>query len=82
MRQGTAVSEGSPRPVAIRIVERVAAAKGVRCDELTPLAEVVDSDALTDLTTSLPTAGEIALKYEGFTVTVNSDGQIRLSPSP
>lgn len=70
-------------PPSIRIVEQVADVKGVSINELAPLYETVDTDALdllfrveSDRETEV---GHVQLLYEGYTITVSSTGNIEFA---
>ena len=63
--------------VCIRVVEAVADAAGVDPFELTrPLGDVIDVDALARLVSQSQQPIRITFCYEGYDVTVRSDGQI------
>lgn len=59
-----------------RIIEKVAAAKGVQAHELDPLYEVIDPDALEELFAGPSQQGQIGFEYEGCTVRADGDGQV------
>lgn len=63
---------------ATRVAEDVAWAKGVDPLEFGPLFDEVDTDALNNLLAR--SSGEIAVtfEYEGYRVTVGSDGRVDL----
>jgi len=67
------------QPLPYQIVEVVAAAEGVSPMELTPLAEVVDPDAIEALF-SHPTFTtlEVRFEYEGYTVAIDDERNISL----
>lgn len=71
--------------LAERILYDVASLRGVDPDELTPLRTGVDPDALNALFDPTGSGygvrdGELVFRYEGFEVTVTSDGGIELRP--
>lgn len=67
-------------PVSLRVVEAVAAFRGVDPLEIDPLAESIDADALNVL--FAPNDGEsganVSFTYEGVRVTVTGRGEIDL----
>lgn len=72
---------GSSAELVNHIVESVAKADKVASDELdVPLHDVVDVDAIGDLFRDFgsPTAeaGHVTFEYEGYAVTVRSDGLV------
>ena len=62
--------------VGLGVVMAVAEREGITPEELRPLHDVVDPDALD----ALCTAAEISVtfSYEGYVVTVTADGQVHL----
>jgi hypothetical protein len=73
---------GPDTPTSIRVVETVADALGTEPNELGPLYETVDPDAL-DLLFESPrrfTSGCVTFTFEGCNVTVDADGWIAVSP--
>lgn len=71
--------------LAERIIYEVAAVRGVDPADLAPLRTAVDPDALNALFDPTGSGyglreGELAFAYEGFEVTVTSEGEIRLRP--
>lgn len=76
-------AEAFDRRPSERVVEVVSDAKGVDPDELSPLYNVIDPDALNTLfdprTTSHQAAAQVEFSYEGYTVIVTSDGQVDIS---
>lgn len=72
------------RSVCLEIVTAVAAREGVDPVTLTPpLYEAIDPDALRALFESRPTetdqrTGSVLFTYNGYTVTVSSDGEVAL----
>lgn len=72
--------------VAEQTLYAVASVRDVAPEELAPLRIAIDPDALNDLFD--PTGpgygvadGELVFVYEGFEITVTSDGSIRVRPS-
>lgn len=67
-------------PLSLRVVEAVAAFRGVDPLELDPLAESIDADALNGLFSpvSAGNTADISFTYEGVRVTVTSRGDIDL----
>lgn len=76
------MAEGS---ISHSLVRRVAAEKGVEPTVLTPLYQVIDTDALDALFDGSDGAilrdGHVAFTYEGYTVRVDHDHSISLEPS-
>jgi len=72
--------------VTYGVVEEVANRKGVAPEELRPLSDVVDPEALDALFTSVPGAdhreGRVSFAYEGLTVTVDQNGSVSVTASP
>lgn len=82
MSQGFGAVDESDH-VSVAIVEAVAEAEGVQPAELTPpLYDVVDTDALDRLfapnSQRQLTEGTTRFTYNGYTVTVEADGEIRV----
>lgn len=71
------------RQPSMRVLERVAEAKGTDPAELTPLYSVVDPgalDALFDAGGDARTGtAHVAFSYEGYSVVVRSDGRVDIS---
>lgn len=67
------------RTPSMRIVEEVARAKDVDPLELAPLFETIDGDALDDLFTNADTAVSVTVEYEGYTVTIRTNGTVTLT---
>lgn len=67
-------------PVSLRVVEAVAAFRGVDPLEIEPLAESIDADALNVLFAPMDgrNGGNVSFTYEGVRVTVTSRGEIDL----
>lgn len=79
----SAKEQQTPLPPSVRIAEQIADVKGVSTDELDPLYETVDTDALDLLfrTASDREAeiGHVQFLYEGYTITVSSTGNIEFA---
>jgi arginase family enzyme len=68
--------------VSTNVVLSVAALEGVRPTELDPLAMTVDPDALDDLfAPGTEVRGRVSFTYEGYDVTVRSDGRLEVVPA-
>lgn len=65
-------------PTALRIVNSVAEAEGCSAEELDPLGEKIDMDALESLLAGGSGEVEVSLTYEGYHLTVNGDGRIEI----
>ncbi|MFD1587645.1 HalOD1 output domain-containing protein [Halorientalis brevis] len=74
---------GEYSTVAERVVQIIAAEKGLSPVELEPLHDVVDPDALNALFESVSgntrTSGQVSFHYHGYTVTISANGQIDLT---
>ncbi|WP_203229085.1 HalOD1 output domain-containing protein [Halobellus captivus] len=69
-------------PISLQIIDTVAAAKGVSPMELTPLADVIDPDALDSLySPATATTVTLRFEYEGYSVRIDDDGSVTLSES-
>ncbi|WP_227380847.1 HalOD1 output domain-containing protein [Haladaptatus halobius] len=73
------------KPLATTIVERLAAHKDVSVDDLEPIYEYIDPDALEALIAPRTDAsdrigGQITFMYAGYHVTVCRDRTIDLEP--
>lgn len=72
------------RSVCRSVVEAVAEAEGVEPEELEPLYEVVDPDALEELFAPTSTTGRmegrVVFTYDGYEVTVCGDGFVSVEP--
>ena len=72
-----ALSARTRSTVCVRVVEAVADAAGVDPVELScPLGDVIDVDALARLVSRSHQTVRVAFRYEGYDVTVRSDGRI------
>ena len=71
-------SRGTERLASTAVVQAVAAAAETPPDELPPLTDVVDPDALDALCAESDTSGCIAFSYCGYTVTVGIDGAVSI----
>lgn len=74
------------RSVTGTVIRVVAALRGEVVDELPPIAETVDPEALDDL--MIPALDDPAITnttvtfhYHGFHITISSDGELRFHPS-
>ncbi|WP_164471144.1 HalOD1 output domain-containing protein [Halorubrum sp. CSM-61] len=72
----------SDTPPSVRVVESVADALETAPEELGPLYEAIDPDALDRLFESPHrfASGRVTFAFEGRTVTVDADGRIDVSP--
>ncbi len=72
--------------VTATIVNRILARENISSDELVPLYEVIDTDALNTLFgptragSHRPTTGTVSFQYQGYQVTVSSENDIELEP--
>lgn len=65
--------------LTVVVIERVADDKGVDPRDLDPLHEVIDPDALNALFSDDDhTVRKVVFRYQGYDVTVESDGRVRL----
>ncbi len=76
---------GTSDSLTERIVTTVAEADGQSVDELEPLYDVINPDALESLFASRADGsprpdGEVSFQYAGYWVTVSSDGAVELDP--
>lgn len=78
-----ATFDPSGRPVSQRVVEAVAAYRGLEPTALDPLYTSIDPDALDALLADRDggpdRSVDLSFRYAGLTVTVDADGTIRLS---
>lgn len=72
-------------PVSLAVVAAVATAKECDPTDLTPLNSTIDSDGpdsiFSDKTDSKQRTGRLSFNYEGFAVTLLSDGTIEIEPA-
>ncbi|MFB6192015.1 MAG: HalOD1 output domain-containing protein [Haloarculaceae archaeon] len=71
-------------PLSATVVETVASISGTDADELDPLYEAVDPDALEDLfdpVGTAPAVGGVWFHYAGFRVTIRTEGEIEITPA-
>lgn len=72
-------------PVYLAVVAAVATAKGCEPADLTPLHSTIDPDGIdsifSDKTNSKQRIGRLTFNYEGFAVTLFSDGMIEIEPA-
>ncbi|WP_049986492.1 HalOD1 output domain-containing protein [Halobellus rufus] len=72
-------SDPESQRIPFVVVEAVAAAEGVPPMELTPLGEVVDTDAIEALfARPTPTGLEVRFEYEGHTVLIDEERRVRI----
>ncbi|WP_336021921.1 HalOD1 output domain-containing protein [Halobellus salinisoli] len=65
--------------ISFHVAEAVAAAEGVSPMELTPLGEVVDTDAIEALFSNPTlTTLELRFEYEGYTVLIDEERTVTL----
>lgn len=68
------------RSTSTAVVEAIADHTGTKPEDLPiPLADVVDPDALDHLFHGRDTDGQITFDYDGFTVTVSSRDEVRVT---
>lgn len=71
-----------PQP-SIQIIRHVADEKEVSTEELAPLYETIDPDALDAVLQSQTNrgagTGQVQFQYEGYNIVATSDGQIELT---
>lgn len=72
-------SHGPEPRASTAVVQAVAAAAETSPEELPPLTDVVDPDALDVLFSSTGTSGSIRFRYAGYHVTVFSDGTVTVA---
>lgn len=68
--------------VSITILRRVADREGTSAEELPPLHDVIDPDALDTLVSAASARDQelmVRFQYEGYTVAVRGDGAVELS---
>ena len=70
-------ADGAGVPTSLAVVEAVAAATNARPEDMPPLFEVVDPDALERIFNQTGT-GEVAFRYCGRLVRVHADGRIEV----
>jgi hypothetical protein len=72
------------RSASLAIAEMIAAIGNTSPLDLTPLSTTIDTDALDALLSTSPTGDRgcdsISFHYEGFEVTVDSDGRLQADP--
>lgn len=73
-------------PLCLAVVAVVAVATGREPNDLQPLENSIDTDALNALFSATPgtsrRSGRVTFEYEGFALTVGSDGTIEAVPEP
>ncbi|MFT4958494.1 MAG: hypothetical protein ACI9PP_002126 [Halobacteriales archaeon] len=70
------ISTEHRRP-SMAVIDAVAAELSVDPVDMGPLADEIDPDALNDLVDSMD-SGRITFPFEGFEVTVDSDGEVSI----
>lgn len=80
---GTVIDVGEEESVALAVVEAVAAREGSDEDDLPPLDDVLDADALDALFATRPggdprRGGRVVFTYCDYTVTVEDDARVRV----
>jgi hypothetical protein len=75
---GDEAHEPSP---AIRVVESVAAARGVRTVELDPLSDRLDLEAMDQLFENSSVPIRVECVVDDLVVTVDTDGGVDVSPA-
>ncbi|EMA08656.1 hypothetical protein C437_08222 [Haloarcula vallismortis ATCC 29715] len=66
----------SDRSVVTTVVQAVAATEGRPTEDLPPLGETINPDALTACITDSNTDGHVAFDYSGHRVVVDTDGTV------
>lgn len=74
-------SRAHESPASTAVVRAVAAAAETTPEELPPLTDVIDPDALDALVTRPETNGSIRFQYAGYHVTVSTDGRVTVATS-
>ncbi|ODR80850.1 hypothetical protein BG842_02460 [Haladaptatus sp. W1] len=70
--------------ITATIVNRILARENISSDDLVPLYEVIDPDALNTLFSPTragshrPTTGAVTFQYQGYQVTVTSENDVDL----
>jgi len=73
----TGLDRDPPRTVSEKIIESISNAEGEAPTRLTPpLYDVVDPEALDDVTESIGPEGTVAFEYCGYDVRVSGDGDV------
>lgn len=62
------------------IIKKIAFATDTPAEDLPPLYDVLDPDALNGLVSSLTTDGQVEFRYAGYKVTVQADQAIEVCP--
>jgi hypothetical protein len=73
-----------PTPLTTTIVEMIGTISETPADDLTPLYETIDPDALEELLApggDSPSAAGIWFHYAGYRVTVRGEGEIEVTPA-
>ncbi len=72
-------------PLSVTIANAVATVSGEEVTDLDPLHYAIDADALERLfeprADGVRSAGQVRFQYNGCTVTVTADGEVRVAPS-
>ncbi|GAA0238478.1 HalOD1 output domain-containing protein [Haladaptatus pallidirubidus] len=73
-------------PPSIQVINGVADAAGCSVDELAPLYEVVNPDALDRLYAptyrgNMRSSGEVTFSYAGYHIAVDDSGTVDISPT-
>lgn len=72
-------------PVYLAVVAAIATAKGCEPTDLTPLHSTIDPDGIdsifADKLNNTQRTGRLSFNYEGFAVTLFSDGTIEFEPA-
>lgn len=65
--------------VVVNVVTTIAEAENVDADELTPLSDVIDPDALEQLFQSADGTVRVAFEYRQWTVEVRDEGVVAVT---
>ena len=74
----------SPTPLTTTVVEMIGTISETPADDLAPLYETVDPDALEDLLspgTATGSAAGVWFNYAGYRVTIRGEGEIEVTPA-
>lgn len=67
-------------PTSSTVVTKIADATETSVEDLPPLFDVIDPDALDRLVASLASEGRVEFRYFGHVVTVHADETIEITP--
>lgn len=81
----TQYNRNGDRPLAVTLIDAIAAAEGVKPTELPPLNEKIDLDALTQLldthSGTADTMATFGFQYGSWNIFVRADGRIQVCDS-